>query len=88
MVFFTQHLLGLYGMPRRVFDYPPFPAWIAMNEFASVGAFILGSGMLAFLINLIYSSVKGKEANMDDPFSLGGKYYYPVSAKTPHHTGY
>ena len=88
MVFFTQHLLGLYGMPRRVFDYPPFPAWIAMNEFATIGAFILGSGMLAFLINLIYSSAKGKEANMDDPFGLGGKYYYPVSAKTPHHTGY
>ena len=28
---------------------------------------------------------KGKEANMEDPFGLGGKYYYPYQAKNPHH---
>jgi len=26
---------------------------------------------------------------MEDPFGLGGKYYYPIEAKNPHHhTGY
>jgi len=85
LVFFTQHILGLYGMPRRVFDYPEIPEWIAMNQIQAVGAVLLGVGMTIFLVNLIYSSAKGKEANMEDPFGLGGKYYYPYQAKNPHH---
>jgi cytochrome c oxidase subunit 1 len=88
-VFFTQHLLGLYGMPRRIYDYPAFPEWIAMNQITSIGAMIIGVSMIIFLINIIHSSSKGKEANMDDPFGIGGKYYYPHQAKTPHHhSGY
>jgi cytochrome c oxidase subunit 1 len=88
-VFFTQHLLGLEGMPRRVYDYPAeYSSWVQLNQIATVGAWILGGSFVFFLINLIYSSAKGKEANMDDPFGLGGKYYYPHQAKNPHHIGY
>ena len=85
MVFFTQHVLGLYGMPRRIYDYPEIPEWISMNMFISVGAFIIGISMAIFLGNLIYSSAKGKPADMDDPFGLGGKYYWPYQQKNPHH---
>ncbi len=85
LVFFTQHVLGLYGMPRRVYDYPPIPEWIAMNQIASVGAMIIGVSMAIFLVNMIYSSAKGKLADIHDPFGLGGKYYYPFEAKNPHH---
>ena len=89
-VFFTQHLLGLEGMARRIYDYPPeFTSWVQLNQIATVGAWILGGSFVFFLANLIYHSAKGKEANMDDPFGLGGKYYYPYQAKNPtHHTGY
>jgi cytochrome c oxidase subunit 1 len=85
LVFFTQHVLGLYGMPRRIYDYPAFPEWIAMNQIASIGAMIIGASMVIFLINIIHSSAKGKEADMDDPWGIGGKYYFPHQAKTPHH---
>lgn len=85
MVFFTQHVLGLFGMPRRIYDYPAIPEWIAMNQIASVGAMLIGISMAIFLANIIYSSARGKPANMDDPWQLGGKYYYPYQAKTPHH---
>jgi len=85
MVFFTQHVLGLYGMPRRIYDYPEIPEWISMNMFISVGAFIIGISMAIFLGNLVYSSAKGKPADMDDPFGLGGKYYWPYQQKNPHH---
>jgi cytochrome c oxidase subunit 1 len=85
MVFFTQHVLGLYGMPRRVFDYVPQPEIIVMNQIASVGAMIIGVSMALWIFNMIYSSARGKEANMDDPWGLGGKYYFPHQAKTPHH---
>ena len=85
MVFFTQPILGLFGMPRRIYDYPPIPEWVQMNIIITVGAFIIGISMAIFLGNLIYSSAKGKPANMDDPFGLGGKYYFPYKAKNPHH---
>ena len=85
MVFFTQHILGLFGMPRRIYDYPPIPEWVQMNIIITVGAMIIGISMAIFLVNLIYSSAKGKPANMDDPFGLGGKYYFPYKAKNPHH---
>src|SRR6185437_9812556 len=80
-VFYTQHLLGLEGMPRRIYDYPAeYTSWTQLNQIATIGAWILGASFVAFLINLIYYSAKGKEANMDDPFGLGGKYYYPHTA--------
>jgi cytochrome c oxidase subunit 1 len=85
LVFFTQHMLGLYGMPRRIFDYPPIPEWIVGNQIASVGAMLIGVSMALFLYNIIYSSAKGKPADIHDPFGLGGKYYYPFEAKNPHH---
>jgi cytochrome c oxidase subunit 1 len=85
LVFFTQHVLGLFGQPRRVYDYPPIPEWIVMNQIATIGAIIILVGMTIFLGNMIYSSGRGKLANMDDPWGLGGKYYYPHQQKNPHH---
>jgi heme/copper-type cytochrome/quinol oxidase subunit 1 len=55
------------------------------NIIISIGAFIIGIGMAIFLWNLIWSSAKGKPADMDDPFGLGGKYYFPYQAKNPSH---
>jgi len=85
MVFFTQHVLGLFGMPRRIYDYPPIPEWIIMNQIATFGAILLAIGAAVWLVNFVYSMGKGKPANMEDPFELGGKYYYPYQQKTPHH---
>jgi cytochrome c oxidase subunit 1 len=40
---------------------------------------------IIFLANIIYSAGKGKLADTDDPFGVGGKYYYPKQAKNPSH---
>ena len=56
-----------------------------MNSLISIGAMIILVGMVIFLANLIYSAAKGKPANLEDPFGLGGKYYYPFSQRNPHH---
>lgn len=84
LVFVTQHLLGLYGMPRRVFDYVPVEPLIIMNQISTVGAYILAVGMGIFLYNLIKSAGWGKPANMEDPFSIQEKYY-DYRRREPHH---
>lgn len=50
--FWPMHLLGLWGMQRRVVTYPPLPGWGAANLIASLGSAVLGVGVLVFLWNL------------------------------------
>jgi cytochrome c oxidase subunit 1 len=84
LVFITQHLLGLYGMPRRVFDYVPIPEWIVMNQIATVGAWMVGVSYVLMLVNMIKSAVSGKHAVMNDPFKIGEEYY-DYTRREPHH---
>ena len=84
IIFLTQHVLGLYGMPRRVFDYVPVEPLIVMNQISTVGAWITGVGSAIFLGNMIYSAAKGRPADMRDPFKLGEEYY-DYRRKEPHH---
>jgi len=84
LVFGTQHVLGLYGQPRRTFDYLPIPALITMNQIATVGAWLVGPSYLLFIVNLVKSAGSGKPANMSDPFKIGEEYY-DYARREPHH---
>jgi cytochrome c oxidase subunit 1 len=74
-VFITQHLLGLYGMPRRVYDYIDSPELVMMNQIATIGAFTVGISYVIMVINMLRSAGKGKPADMEDPFKIGEEYY-------------
>ena len=74
-VFITQHLLGLYGMPRRVYDYVDSPELVMMNQIATIGAFTVGISYVIMVINMLRSAGKGKPADMEDPFKIGEEYY-------------
>lgn len=56
VTFFPQHISGLMGMPRRVYTYPAGMGWDIFNLISSIGAFILASGVLVFLVNYFYSN--------------------------------
>jgi len=84
LTFVTQHILGLFGMPRRVYDYVSDPDLIIMNQIASIGAFMMGTAMATFLANMIHSTMKGKPARMEDPFEIG-EQYYDYRRREPHH---
>lgn len=62
LVFFPMHILGLNGMPRRVYTYIPETGWSDLNVLATVGAFVMGLGVLAFLGNVLYSLKYGLAA--------------------------
>ncbi|HEY0139762.1 MAG TPA: cytochrome c oxidase subunit I [Thermoanaerobaculia bacterium] len=67
MTFFPLHHLGLNGMPRRVYTYLDTLGWGDLNRLATAGAFILGIGVLVYLVNVLYSLKRGPVAG-DDPW--------------------
>jgi cytochrome c oxidase subunit I len=68
MTFMIQHVLGMLGMPRRVFTYPALPGWEAMNMLSTIGAFVLAFSVLLFIINLMISRRSGELAG-DNPWN-------------------
>ena len=67
LTFMIQHVLGMLGMPRRVFTYPALPGWEAMNMISTIGAFVLAFGVLILMINIAISLRSGKIAG-DNPW--------------------
>jgi cytochrome c oxidase subunit 1 len=53
LVFMPQLILGLLGMPRRIYTYGPDQGWSFLNLLETVGAFIIAISFLFFLYNLI-----------------------------------
>src|SRR5271168_1842808 len=55
VTFLIQHVIGLEGMPRRVYEYPDVGHLALYNLISTVGAFILASGVLVTIINVTRS---------------------------------
>lgn len=81
--FFPMHILGLFGMPRRVYSYPAETGWGALNLFSSLSAFILAVGVLIFVINAIGSARRGRIAG-PNPWNAPG-LEWAVSSPPPHY---
>jgi len=65
LAFFPMHILGMTGMPRRTHTYKTEMGWDGPNFWSTIGALILGFGVLIFVVNLIYSCFKGKKSGND-----------------------
>lgn len=67
LTFFPMHILGLLGMPRRVYTYAEGLGWGALNLVETLGAFVIALAILIFLWNVFSSLRQGKVAG-DDPW--------------------
>ncbi|MGB3327917.1 MAG: cytochrome c oxidase subunit I [Thermomicrobiales bacterium] len=65
LTFFPMHILGLMGMPRRVYTYPDKPYWGAINLLETFGTVLIGVSMLIFFYNLWKSARQGELAGND-----------------------
>ena len=67
VTFFPMHILGLNGMPRRVYTYAAEEGWGSLNLMASIGAAIIACSVIVFLINVV-RSLRGGVAAGDNPW--------------------
>ncbi len=67
LTFDPQHILGILGMPRRVYTYAPGRGWEPWNLMSSIGAAIQFISIACFAWNVIRALIKGERAG-DDPW--------------------
>ena len=60
--FFPMHVLGVLGMPRRVYTYSDGLGWGTLNLVITLGAYLFAFGVLLFLINVWRSLRHGERA--------------------------
>jgi cytochrome c oxidase subunit I+III len=63
--FFPMHILGLMGMPRRIYTYGPEVGWGTLNLVATLGSIIAVAGGLVFVANAVLSLWFGRVAGAD-----------------------
>jgi cytochrome c oxidase subunit 1 len=67
VTFFPMHILGLIGMPRRVYTYPAGTGWELWNQIAGIGAVLIAISVLLFIVNAVRSLRHGEIAS-DNPW--------------------
>lgn len=83
VTFFPMHLVGLYGMPRRVYTYLPALGWDSLNLISTLGAFILAIGVLLFAVDVINSLYRGALAP-ENPWGAGTLEWATTSPPQPY----
>jgi cytochrome c oxidase subunit I len=68
LTFFPMHIVGLEGMPRRVYTYSDESNFRLLNQIETVGSFILALAFLVFLWN-IFKTWRSKQSAPADPWN-------------------
>jgi cytochrome c oxidase subunit I+III len=70
LVFFPMHIVGLLGMPRRIYSYPAGLGWDTYNLIETIGAFVFAVGVGLFAANVWISRRRGRIAG-PNPWDAG-----------------
>jgi cytochrome c oxidase subunit 1/cytochrome c oxidase subunit I+III len=62
VAFFPMHIVGLLGMPRRIYTYSPEMGWDMLNLISTIGSYVFAGGVALFVINVYDSYRRGKIA--------------------------
>ena len=67
VTFGPMHVLGLNGMPRRVYTYPAGLGWELGNLISTIGAVMLVAGGIVFLVAVV-RALRSREVAADNPW--------------------
>ncbi len=62
VTFFPMHIVGLMGMPRRIYTYPAGLGWETYNLISTIGVFIIVGGFVVFVTNVVHTHFRGAPA--------------------------
>ena len=82
LAFFPQHLLGLEGMPRRIYTYSN-ESWEGYNLASTIGSYVMGIAILLFVVNVLRTSKSGPRVG-NDPWQADTLEWYTTSPPPPH----
>jgi cytochrome c oxidase subunit 1 len=82
LAFFPQHLLGLEGMPRRVYTYSD-ESWEGYNLASTIGSYVMGIAIIFFIVNVWRTSRSGPRVG-NDPWQADTLEWYATSPPPPH----
>ena len=82
--FLPQFILGLDGMPRRLYTYMPSDGWWLLNFISTIGALMMAVGFLFLVASIIYSHIKSpREATGDNWDGLGRTLEWSTASAIP-----
>ena len=76
--FLIQHVMGLDGMPRRIYEYDNVGHLALYNQISTVGSFILAAGVLVTIIN-VWRSLKLGVVAGPDPWKANTLEWFTTS---------
>jgi cytochrome c oxidase subunit I len=82
VTFFPQHMLGLLGMPRRIYTYEDRPLWEGYNLTSTIGSYVMAVGVLLVVV-AVWRGRKGRRAG-NDPWLGDTLEWYTTSPPPPH----
>ena len=78
LTFFMMHLVGLLGMPRRIYTYPGDVGWNWLNLLSSVGGFIMTIGFGLVVIDVLAQFRYGRRARRDPWLATTLEWAMPI----------
>jgi cytochrome c oxidase subunit 1 len=83
LTFQPMMILGMLGMPRRIYTYSDGLGWDVWNLLATVGAFVIAASVAVFIVNVIVSLRRGQPAGAD-PWD-GRTLEWSIPSPPPHY---
>src|SRR5207302_1658062 len=79
LTFFPMHIVGLLGMPRRVYTYQPHLGWDAYNLSETIGGFVLTAGVLVLEEGHETPASTVRDGYLDDVLEMPSESAWPIT---------